>query len=347
MKKSFIISVFLIGIIATMGFTQDTSVNVNEFTIPELSTVPEIDGDLSDAAWANVPAIPMDQDGDSPAGVAGSGDLDIVLKVAWDDETNALYFGINVIDDVLVATRGMGSSAGDAGWNNERLEIIMDGANTGDPASSTTSGWHQQYTFDMPNTWDDWDASNDLDNHVFMDGGVGYFNTAGGGIAVSADFVRVPVFERIEGTLGLGAAHAPWNISDSFLESAVQIRATDPNAAEWIEASVEYNWEIKLVPFEYLEGASNLGYDLDDPANISTGYQDFWEMEDHVVVDLEANKVIGFTAQQNDADEWSDAPAREHQTNTTGISGNWNSSESLSALILGPKAASVSDWSLQ
>ena len=102
----------------------------------------------------------------------------------------------------------------------------------------------------------------------------------------------------------MGAAHAPWNISDSFLESAVQFRATDPNAAEWIEASVEYNWEIKLVPFEYLEGASNLGYDLDDPANISTGYQDFWEMEDHVVVDLEANKVIGFTAQQNDADEW-------------------------------------------
>ncbi|MGC9327639.1 MAG: sugar-binding protein [Candidatus Hinthialibacter sp.] len=344
-KCGFILLVLGFGALA--GFAQDTSVNVNSFTIPELPGIPIIDGDLSDPVWADVPAIPMDKDGDSPAAAPGTGDLDIVLKVAWDDETNALYFGINVIDDAFVNVMGMGSSAGTGGWNNERLEVIIDGTNTGDSGSTTTSGLHQQYTFDMPNSWDNWDPGNDIEAGVLYDGNVGFFYTEGGGIAPSEDFVSAPVFERIEGTLNLDGTHAPWNIADDYVESAAQIRATEAGLSNWVEAPVEFNWEIKIVPFGYLMPNADLGVDLGDPNNIANGWLEFWEDPAHEKLDLEENMVIGFTVQQNDADLWSEAPTREHQTNTTGFAGNWNSSENLSGIILGPGATPVFGWELQ
>ncbi|MDP8244923.1 MAG: hypothetical protein P9L94_12625 [Candidatus Hinthialibacter antarcticus] len=328
------------------AFAQDTSVNVNEFQIPELATVPVIDGDLSDAAWDNVPVIPMDQNGDNDAAEAGTGDLDITLKVAWDDETNALYFHINVIDDALVSTRGRGSSAGDGGWANERLEIILDGLNTGDAASANTTPFHHQYVFDMPNTWDPWASDNDIENGVFFDQEIGLFNTADGGIPVSSSFVSIPIFERIEGALDVTNAHAPWNVNDSYLESAAMIRVTDPGASEWIEAPVEYNYEIKVVVFDELWPAADLDYEIDNPDNVAAGWESFFADEFHIVKDLEVNSVVGFSSQMNDADIWSDAPTREHQTNTTGVAGNWNSSESLSALVL-VGGSSVPDWALQ
>ena len=62
-----------------------------------------------------------------------------------------------------------------------------------------------------------------------------------------------------------------------------------------------------------------------------------------------AGTAVGFTAQQNDADVFGTSPTREHQTNTTGFSNNWNSSEQLTGLILGPKSSGgtgVKEWSL-
>lgn len=329
------------------GFAQDTSVNVNSFTIPELPGVPIIDGDLSDPVWADVPAIPMDKDGDSPAAAPGTGDLDIILKIAWDNETNALYFALNVIDEDFVNVRGVGSSLGNDNYNGERLEIVIDGTNTGDANSSTTSGLHQQYTFDMPNSYDDWDPENDIEAGILYDGFVGLFSTQYGGIAPSEEFVSVPVFERIEGTLNLDGTHAPWNIADDYVESAAQIRVTEAGLAEWADAPVEFNWEVKIIPFAYLMPNADLGVDLVDPANIANGWLDFWEDPVHEKLDMEENMVIGFTVQQNDADAWADAPAREHQTNTTGFDGNWNSSENLSGLILGPAGTPVTGWELQ
>ncbi len=321
---------------ATTGYAQDTSVNVNAYTIPELPSVPVIDGDLSDAVWGSVPTIPMDKDGDSPAAEPGTGDLDIVLKIAWDDETNALYFAINVIDESFVNVLGLGSTAGSGGYNNERLEIIIDGSNSGDSASSTTSGFHQQYTMDIQNNWDPFDPE------ALYYGG---FDQEGG-IPVSTEFVPVLVYERIEGTLNLAEAHYPFNIADEYFESAAMIRVTDPAVTEWMEAPVEINWEVKIVPFEFLDVEAVQFYDLDDPTMIETGWLAFWEDEFNTPLDLEEGHVIGCSPQQNDGDIFAQSPTREHQTNTTGYDGNWDSSENLTGLILGPAAVSVSDWSI-
>jgi len=323
-----------------------TAGNVNTFTIPELATVPVIDGDLSDACWANVPAIPMDKDGDSPAATPGIGELDIVLKVAWDDETNAVFFGLNVIDDSFVSVRGMGSLEGNDGYNSERLEIIIDGSNTGSADSSTTSGYHQQYCFDMPNTYDTWDPTNNIEKKIFVTENVGYFSDLGG-IPVSSTFVSSPVFERIQDTLNFDNTHSPWDIADDFCQSAAKIRVTDPSVTKWAEAPVEFNWEVKIVPFAYLMTASNLGYDIADPANIANGWIDFFKDPVQEKVDMKEGVTIGFTAQQNDVDIWDAAPTRIHQTNTVGFDNTWNSSENLSGLILGAKATTVSDWELQ
>lgn len=335
--------ILLFGAIALLGGSataQDVSVNVNSYTIPELSTVPVIDGDLSDEAWANVPAIPMDKDGDSPAAEPGTGDLDIVLKVAWDDETNALYFGVNVQDDAFINVQGLGSSLGESGWRNERLEIVIDGLNTGTADSSTTSGFHQQYTVDMPNTWDPFDPEA---------GFFGGFDQDPDNYPVSTDFIQVPTYERIEGTLNFGGPdHYPYNIADEYFESAAQIRVTDPAATEWLEAPVEYNWEVKIVPFEFLLPADSAVLDIADPAAVESGWIGWFEDEGNDPLDLEEGKVVGASVQQNDDDVFAEEPARQHQTNTTGFSANWNSSESLTGLILGPASeTTVSDWSLQ
>jgi len=347
MMKQIVIAVLIVCVGAMWGAAQDTTVNVNSYTIPELPGAPVIDGDLSDAVWANVPAIPMDKDGDSPAAAPGTGDLDIVLKIAWDDETNALYFAVNTKDESFVQVRGFGSSLGTDGYQGERLEIIIDGTNSGDANSTTTSGYHQQYVFDIPYTYDPWGASNDIAKKVFIPGELGYFNKDEGGIAPSTSFVKVPVFERIEGSMQFTDNETPWDIADDYLQSACQVRVTDPNATTWIEAPVEINWEVKLVPFEYLMPATDLGYDFTAAEEINAGWLSFFKDPAHIPLDLKEKIVIGCVPQQNDADVWAEAPAREHQTNTSGIAGNWNSSERLSGLILGAKSAAVTDWSLQ
>lgn len=331
------LSVLMLAMVPT-PFAQDTSVNVNSFVIPELSEVPVIDGDLSDAVWNTIPEIPMDKDGDSPAAEPGTGDLDIVLKVAWDEETNALYLHVDVTDESFINVQGRGSSAGDGGWRNERLEVVIDGSNSGSADSTTTSGLHQQYTFDMPNNWDE----NDPDNGLY-----GSFDT--GGLAVSTDFVSVPGYERIEGSVNVTNDHYPFNIADEFLESAVRIRALNPDAVEWLEQPVNFTWEIKLVPFDFLLNIEDLGYDISDPALVESGWLEALEDDAHIVLDLEENEVIGFSPQMNDADVFDLTPAREHQTNTTGFAGNWNSSENLTGLILGPPSdpgTSVADWAV-
>ncbi len=338
MKKFGNIMAILMLAAMPQAFAQDTSVNVNSYTIPELPALPEIDGDLTDSVWENVPTIPMDKDGDAPAAEPGTGDLDITLKVAWDEETNALFLSVNVIDESFVNVQGLGSTAGSSGWRNERLEVVIDGTNSGVADSSTTSGFHQQYTFDMPNNWDGFDPETGL---------FGGFDQEPDDYPVTVDFFSVPVYERIEGTLNLGEAHYPWDISDDYVQSAAMIRVTDPAATEWFEAPVEYNWEVKIVVFEFLTPASDLGYDIDNPDNIQNGWQDFWEDEFHDVLDMEEDKVIGFSAQQNDADVYAQEPEREHQTNTTGFDQNWNSSENLTGLILGPALTNVADWSIQ
>ncbi len=333
MKRKWGFVLFCIMALTMPGDAQDTSVNVNSYTIPELPSVPIIDGDLTDAVWANVPTIPMDKDGDSPAAEPGTGDLDIVLKIAWDDETNALYFAINVIDESFVDIQGWGSTAGTGGYLNERLEIIIDGSNTGDSASDTTTGFHQQYTVDLPNNWDPFDPE------ALYYGG---FDQEGG-YPVSTEFIQVPTYEQITDTI---AGDYPWNIADEYYESAARIRVTDPNATEWLEAPVEINWEVKIVPFVYLIGADALGYDQTDPANIENGFLAVFEDEINEALDMEEGLVIGCVPQQNDGDIFAESPEREHQTNTSGYDGNWNSSENLTGLILGPAAVSVSDWSI-
>ena len=111
-----------------------------------------------------------------------------MLKVAWDDQTNALYLAVNVKDEAFINIQGLGSSAGGNGWQNERLEVILDGSNSGDPASTTTTGFHQQYIFDMPNNWDPNDPAASQ---------YGSFDQPGG-IPPSTSFVQVPTYERIE-----------------------------------------------------------------------------------------------------------------------------------------------------
>ncbi len=337
MKRVCGIFIVVLALAGLPAFAQDTSVNVNSFTAPELPTVPEIDGVLEDSVWAAVPTIPMDQDGDSPAAEPGSGDLDITLKVAWDEETNCVFFGLHVIDDSYINTCGFGSSVNDGGWRNERLEIVIDGSNSGLADSNTSSGWHQQYCFDMPNIVDPWDPDNGL---------YGMADTP-----VSTEFIPVEVYEGITAILWPNSSTYPegFDLHDDYMESAAQLKCTNPDATEWIEQPVEFVWEIKLAIFPELFAAEEYGYPLDDPALAETGFEEYLALPDHQRADLEEDYVIGFTLQQNDGDVYNPdgQPEREHQTNTTGVAGNWNSSESLSGLILGPTLAGVEDWTLR
>ena len=338
MKRVCGFCVVVLALAALPAFAQDTSVNVNSFTAPELPTVPEIDGVLEDSVWAAVPAIPMDKDGDSPAAEPGTGDLDITLKVAWDEETNCVFFGLHVIDESYINTSGHGSSVGDAGYNNERLEVVIDGSNSGLAESNTSSGWHHQYVFDMPNIVDPWDPDNAF---------YGMADTP-----VSTEFIPVMVSEHIQAVLQPSADTYPdgLNLADDYIESAAQLKCTNPDATEWMEQPVEFVWEVKLAIFEELGPADGwYGYDLADPAMAATGFEEYLALPDHMRVDLAEDKVIGFTVQQNDGDVYNPdgQPTREHQTNTTGVAGNWNSSESLSGLILGPTLAGVDDWALR
>lgn len=346
MKRVCQLTIVVFVLAAAPAFAQapDTSYNLGVFTIPELPTVPEIDGVLEDSVWASVPEIPMLGDGDSPAAVPGSGDLDIVLKIAWDDETNAVYFGLVVQDESYINTSGHGAPPpySDAGYLNERLEVVIDGINSGDPSAACGTPNHQQYCFDMRNIVDPWDPDNL------------YFGMAD--TPVSTEFTPVLVSEHITSTIQAGADTYPdgFNLDDDFMESAAQIRSTDPDRTVWldedseVQGPVEFVWEIKLVIFEELWNLPDYGYDPADPDMAATGFKGYFEEADQTVKDLEENGVIGFTVQQNDGDLYNYAgnPTREHQTNTTGVAGNWNSSEQLSALIFGPALAGVEDWSL-
>ncbi len=321
MKSISIVALF-VCVMAVSGFAQDTSVNINTLEAQKLSTVPTIDGDLSDPAWANIPEIVVNGSGDDSA-PSEAGDLDITMKVAWDDETNALYFAFNVKDDYFLNLLGIGSSQGGSGWQNERLELITNGANTGDPSHGENSEFHTQYIFDIPNTIDD--APNGLANIPF-----------------STEFISVPVFEGIDGSIQ--ASELPYNLSDDYIESAAMIRVTDPGADGWLEVPVEWNWEIKVVIFEEMHSNSVVGVDTSDPAMVAEGYKEFFEEGMNVVKDLALNDVIGISPQQNDADEF--GGGREHQVNTTNRDGNWDSSEFLTGLILVEGTTGIQNWEL-
>ncbi|RJP20196.1 MAG: hypothetical protein C4527_25600 [Candidatus Omnitrophota bacterium] len=323
MKSQFVILIF--SMLLTIAYGQDTSVNVNTLIAPELSILPVIDGDLSDAAWADVPEVKVNGSGDDPAPTA-AGDLDVTMKVAWDDETNALYFAFTVIDDVFINTAGRGSSVSGDGWRNERMELIINGLNTGNASHGEDSEFHTQYTFDLPNTIDD--------------APIGLAD-----VPVSAQFISAPVLEAIDG--GLTPPAFPFDLDDAYVESAAMIRVTDANASEWLEAPVEWTWEIKLVVFDEQFSNSVVGLDVNDAAHIANGFKAFFEDPIQVVHDLEANQVIGISPQQNDADAFGTPPDRQHQVNTTNRAGNWNSSAELTGLILGPKTTDVADWPIR
>lgn len=304
------------------AFAQDTSVNVNTLNAPELATVPVIDGNLDDAAWANVPSVAVTGTGDSPAATE-PGDLDITMKVAWDQQTNALYFAFNIKDDVFVNVLGRGSSAGDSGWQNERMELILNGLNTGEATHGENSEFHTQYTFDLPNTIDD--------------APVGLAD-----VPVSSQFISVPVLEAIDGSIT--PSGMPYNLNDDYVQSAAMLRATSANPTMWAESSVEWNWEFKIVVFDQLFNTTTVGIDTADQANIDNGYKDFFADSLNVIHQLKANDVIGLSPQQNDADVYDIPPTREHQQNTTNRAGNWDSSAELTGLILLPAQATVADW---
>lgn len=325
MKIRTVVSVILIVLVYSAANAQDTSVNVNTITAPELSVVPVIDGDLSDAAWANVPEIVVNGSGDDPAPTT-PGDLDIVMKAAWDKETNAVYFAFTVTDDVFVDVEGKGSSVGDSGWHNERLEFIVNAMNTGLASDGENSAFHTQYIFDIPNTVDD------------APGGLV-------GVPVSTDFTQVPVFEGIDGSIQV--PQYPFNLSDDYVESAAMIRTTDPSATEWAKAPVVFTWEIKLVLFDEMYSASAFGYDLNDPVGLEEGFKEFFEDPGNVLKVLAENDVIGISPQQNDTDTYTMPATREHQVNTTNVAGNWDSSADLTGLILGPTIpARIEDWAV-
>ena len=334
MKKIWAVTVVVLALAVAPAFAQepDTSYNFGVFTIPEIPEAPVIDGDLSDSVWANVPEFPVMENGDNDAPTE-EGDLDVVAKVAWHDATNALYFGISVVDESYCNVNGLGASTNGEGWHNERVEIIIDGINSGEAGDLLQSGYHQQYTFDMPNIWDN-------DN---PDGGE--YGMAD--VPVSTSFIPVKVYERISSAVEPPHPDGyPFDLSDDYVQSAARLRATEERP-DWIEAPVEFVWEIKLVIFEELLPNSVIGMDFEDPANIANGFNDYFADPDQIVKDLEVNQAIGFTIQQNDGDIFAESPTREHQNNTTGFSGNWNSSENLSALILGAPVSDIGDWSLR
>ena len=97
LRKILTNTIALLSFFALISFAQDTTVNVNSFIAAELQSVPVIDGDLSDACWDGLPEIKVDKLGDAPQSTT-PGDLDVFVKAAWDQETNALYFAVRIID---------------------------------------------------------------------------------------------------------------------------------------------------------------------------------------------------------------------------------------------------------
>jgi len=243
MRKSLFLCVMFVCAAASLVFAQDTSVNVSSFSIPELAAIPVIDGDISDGAWESIPWMAVSEDGDPPGNPAPpeAGNLDVQMKAAWDDETNAVYFAFHIIDDVFINEYGRGSSAGGNGWKHESLEVVFNAENTGSSADGEGSDHHAQYTFQFPNTIDDQPLGiGDLD--------------------VSTDFISLPVFEGIDGHF---AGEEPtFDIDNNFVESAGMLRATKAGEPAWEGSPVEFYFEFKIVPFSILKGS------LDDAENV-------------------------------------------------------------------------------
>ncbi len=316
----------LIGVclLSVFSVAQDTSKNVNSLIAKELSVVPTIDGDVSDAAWADIPEIQLTGSGDSPAPTE-PGDLDFFMRAGWDDETNALYFAFRVVDDHFVNMMGKGSSFGDSNWKMERMEFVTNGANTGLVSDGEDSDYHTQFIFDLANTVDP------------QPGGIL-------DLPVSSSFVSIPVYEGIDGSIQ--AIDLPYNLSDDYVQSAAKIRVTGGNPEAWGDAAVEWILEMKLVIFNKLTSTGMIGYDTADEENIATGYKSFFEDPANEIRNLQPNDVIGISPQQNDADIYDISAEREHQVNSTNRPENWNSSAELTGLILAPAVVAYHEhWS--
>jgi hypothetical protein len=307
MKKPLLSTFLLLFLTTSVVHAQDTSVNVDSFEARELSTVPRIDGDLSEPAWDNISEIPVSREGAGPGSLpAEAGDWDITMKAAWNEETNALYFGFHVIDDIYVKITGQGSIESPGSWQSESLELVINAENTGLEEDGEISPYHVQYVFEFPTT------------RIPSPAGVA-------DIPVSMEFISMPVFEKIDGRFSPGPGSL-YNLDDNYVQSAGRIRVTeDPGAnATWGSGlSVEFFWEIKIVPMSQL------------------GTLSFTE-EASRVKELQPFDVIGIDPGFNDSDIF--LPNRDHRVNLSGFPDSWNSSEHLVGMILMPSETRVRDW---
>jgi len=111
-------------------------VSAQDVVIPSPGTMPKIDGNI-DEVWfySTEQAIDTSQVGAAPSSPAdGSG----TWRALWNWEN--LYVLVEVNDDSLTADSGGGTNK----WNDDSVEIYVDGDNT--KASSTDENDHQ-YTF--------------------------------------------------------------------------------------------------------------------------------------------------------------------------------------------------------
>lgn len=307
MKLKSFLSTALLSAAVSVSFAQDTSVNSSSFEAPELSEVPVIDGDPSDAVWESIEWMEITMPGDGPGSVPSEpGNWDAFMKSAWDDETNAVYFLFRVIDDSYIKDSGQGADSGSS-YQSESLEFVINAENTGSAEHGEGSDFHAQYVFEFPSTL-----------KTIEEGGVA-------DLPVSLDLVEMPVYEKVDGHFA--PSELPYDLDDAFIESAGKIRATDPDAVnqEWgTEFPVEFYFEIKLVLFSVLKDA------IDSP--------------DNVVKDLEPLDVIGVDPAFNDTDVFE--VERTWRKNLSGDGNAWNSSENLAGMILQAPSSDIEDWSL-
>ena len=123
------------------------------YEIPHIpdELVPNVDGNLSDACWANYPMeyaivhpggdIPMTNGRGIGADVPDASDYSLTLKWGWNNTTNKLYIAIDEFDDVYYVDTPA------EWWTDDVWQIHMD--------AKLWNGWYQ-YTDDPPES--EWGA---------------------------------------------------------------------------------------------------------------------------------------------------------------------------------------------
>ncbi len=100
---------------------RDATITISRtFDIPFIGTAPEIDG-RQDDIWNGIGSRTLNRViRPSNDAVVSPSDLDVTFKTAWDE--NALYFLVDVVDDVLIKDS-------DAPFNDDGIEIYLDPGN--------------------------------------------------------------------------------------------------------------------------------------------------------------------------------------------------------------------------